>query len=61
MAKRRKKLKKGIGSLEEQIRLHKMKREEALKEGNAERAEYYKKEIETFENIKDKKEKQLSK
>ena len=61
MPKRSKRLKKGIGSLEEQIKIHEKKRDKAREEGNKEREEYYNKEIAVFESVKDKKEDQLDK
>lgn len=47
MAKRKKRLKKRIESLKEQIRIHELKREQAEKEGKIELADYYKKELGT--------------
>jgi len=61
MAKRKKRLKKGIESLYEQIEEHEKKLEEALREEDYERAWYYRKEIKTFLDGIEKKEKQLKK
>jgi hypothetical protein len=61
MAKREKRLEKGIESLEEQKRLHKEKREHAEELGNEELVRYYDKEIEKFEKEKAKKEEKLEK
>ena len=57
--KRKKRLEKGIGSIEEQIKLHEEKREEARKQGKIELAGYYDKEISRLKETKQKKEKQL--
>ena len=59
--KRKKRLEKGIESIQEQIKLHKQKREQAEKEGRIELAEYYDKEIESLGETREKKEKQLDK
>ena len=56
MVNRKKKLKKGIESIEEQIKIHEEKRQKALKEDKLELVEYYDKEIE--QNKKDKAEKE---
>ena len=45
MASRKKRLKKGIESIEKQIRLHEEKLRKAEKEDNIGLAEYYKKEL----------------
>ena len=45
MVNRKKRLKKGIESLEKQIMLHEEKLKKAVEEDNIELAEYYKKEI----------------
>lgn len=42
----RKRIRKGLESVRKQIELHKKKLENAIKEGKAELADYYKKEIE---------------
>ena len=59
MTNRKKRLKKGIKSLGEQIEYHKEKREQAKKEGNLELEEYYNKEIKSLENAKERKEDNL--
>lgn len=61
MVKRKKRLKKGIKSLEKQISIHKDKKEKALKEGKLERVGYYAKEIRAKEKDRDKKERQSKK
>lgn len=61
MVNRKKRLKKGIESLTEQIEIHKEKREKAQKEGNLELAEYYNSEIEGLEKTKNKKAEKLEK
>ena len=43
---KRKRIRKGLESVRKQIELHKNKLENAIKEGKAELADYYKKEIE---------------
>ncbi|MDO8460643.1 MAG: hypothetical protein Q7S74_06025 [Nanoarchaeota archaeon] len=45
MTNRKKRLQKGIESLEEQIRIHEEKRRQAMEEGKIELADYYDKEI----------------
>ena len=45
MTNRKKRLQKGIESLEEQIKIHEEKRKQAIKEGKIELASYYDKEI----------------
>jgi len=45
MAKRKKRLEKGIASLERQIILHKDKQQSAFEEGSLELADYYAREI----------------
>lgn len=45
MTNRKKRLKKGIESLEKQIKLHEEKLNEAKKEGKIELTDYYEKEI----------------
>lgn len=57
--KRKKRLEKGIDSLEEQIELHKEKWEKSKEEGNIELEGYYQREINSLENVKKRKEKQL--
>ncbi|MBS3094964.1 hypothetical protein J4474_04820 [Candidatus Pacearchaeota archaeon] len=61
MVKRKKRLKKGIDSLEEQIELHKEKLEKSKEDGNIELEGYYQKEINSLENVKRRKENQLNK
>jgi hypothetical protein len=61
MAKREKRLEKGIKSIEEQIKLHEKKREAARELGKEELVMYYDKEIKRFENEKLKKEDKLKK
>ena len=56
MASRKKRLQKGIESIEKQIRLHEEKLRKAEEEDNIELAEYYKKEI--IAKKRDKEEKQ---
>ncbi len=55
MAKRKKRLKKGIDSLREQIRLHESKRKDAQEAGMEELVDYYNREIEAKrKTLKDK-------
>ena len=61
MSNRKKRLDKGIQSIEEQILLHKQKQNEAENKGEIEMVEYYKKEIEGLEKTKDKKKTMLEK
>lgn len=61
MPKRRKRLKKGIESIREQIELHKEKLRAAEKSGNIGLADYYDKEIESLEAALGKKRKILDK
>lgn len=61
MAKREKRLEKGIKSIEEQIKIHEEKREAARELGKEELVMYYDKEIKRFENEKLKKEDKLKK
>ena len=56
MASRKKRLQKGIESIEKQIRLHEEKLRKAEEEDNIELADYYKKEI--IAKKRDKEEKQ---
>ena len=58
---RKKRLKKGIESLEKQIGIHEKKLEKAEKEGNYELSSYYKKEINGLKKIKNSKKKILEK
>jgi hypothetical protein len=55
MVKRKKRLERGIKSLERQINLHLEKRKRAVEEGKIELAEYYSGEIERFQKDKAKK------
>ena len=61
MSNRKKRLKKGLDSIEEQILLHKQKQDEAENKDEIEMVEYYKKEIEGLEKTKDKKKTMLEK
>jgi len=61
MAKRKKRLEKGIESLQKQIKEHENKREQPEEEGEIELVEYYDKEIEGLEKTKERKENQLEK
>ena len=56
MVNRKKRLQKGINSIEKQIKIHEEKFEKAEKEDNIELARYYRKEIDAKK--KDKQEKQ---
>lgn len=59
--KRKKKLKKGINSIGEEINLHEQKIKKAKEEENYELVEYYDKEIKGLKEAKERKEKQLAK
>jgi hypothetical protein len=59
--KRKKRLKKGIESLEKQIEIHKEKRKMAEEEGNIELEDYYRREIEAKKRDKERKEELLKK
>ena len=59
--KRKKRLEKGIQSIEEEIKIHKEKRDKAKEEGDLELAGYYDKEINGLEKTKERKEKQAEK
>ena len=61
MVNRKKRLQKGIESLEKQIKLHEEKLKKALEEDNIELAGYYKKEINAKKNDKEEKERLLRK
>ncbi len=61
MVNRKKRLRKGIFSLQEQIKIHEQKKIEAEEEGDEELARYYNKEISTLNKNKEKKENQLEK
>ncbi len=61
MVNRKKRLQKGIESLDEQIKLHEEKRKKAEEDGNLELADYYRKEIESKKKCKEEKERMLKK
>lgn len=61
MTNRAKRLRKGIESLDKQIRIHKEKMRLEVEKGNIERAEYYRKEIDSKEEAKRRKEDILKK
>lgn len=61
MANRKKRLQKGIESLEKQIKLHEEKLRRAEEEDNIELAEYYKKEIDAKKRDKEEKQRILDK
>lgn len=61
MTNRKKRLAKGIDSLEKQLILHKEKLDKARKENRLELADYYEKEIKAKEKDKLKKERLLKK
>ena len=61
MANRKKRLQKGIESLEAQIKLHEEKLIKAEEEDDIELAEYYKKEIAAKKKDKDEKQRILNK
>ena len=61
MVNRKKRLQKGIDSLDKQINLHEEKLEKAEEDDNIELANYYKKEIESKKRDKEEKERMLSK
>ena len=61
MVNRKKRLQKGIESLENQIELHEEKLKKAEEEDNIELASYYKKEIEAKKKDKDEKKRLLEK
>lgn len=61
MTNRKKRLEKGIESLNEQIRIHEEKKTEAIKEGNIELEDYYNKELKGIKKSKVNKEKLLGK
>ena len=61
MVKRKKKLKKGIDSLQVQLDLHKKKQADALEKGNLELVDYYSKEMLAKQKDKEKKQKILDK
>ena len=59
MANRKKRLKKGIESVEEQIELHKEKLRKAKEEGKIDLEGYYEKELKHLAEYKDRKKRQL--
>ena len=61
MTNRKKRLRKGIESIEKQIKLHEEKLEKTEEEDNIELAQYYKKEINAKKKDKEEKERLLSK
>ena len=61
MVNRKKRLKKGIESLEKQIEIHEEKLKKAIEEDNIELAEYYKKEVNAKKKDKEEKERLLKK
>jgi len=60
MPKRKKRLRKGIESIREQIELHKEKLKAAEKSGNIGLSDYYEKEIESLESAIRKKQSALA-
>jgi len=61
MVNRKKRLQKGIESLEKQIRLHEEKLRKAEEEDNIGLTEYYRKEIDAKKKDKDEKQRMLDK
>ena len=61
MTNRKKRLKKGIESLQEQIELHKEKKKHAEEEGDEDLTRYYIKEIEAKEKAREEKQALLDK
>ena len=61
MTNRKKRLKKGIDSLQKQIELHKEKKKQADEENNEDLARYYEREIAGLEKTEDQKEEILKK
>ena len=61
MTNRKKRLRKGIESIEKQIKLHEEKLKKAEEEDNIELAQYYKKEVNAKKKDKEEKERLLSK
>jgi len=61
MVNRKKRLKRGIESLNEQIKLHEEKRQQAFKENKIELVNYYNKEIDLKKRDKEEKERLLKK
>ena len=61
MVNRKKRLKKGVDSIEKQIKLHELKKEEARKDGKIELEDYYERDIARLEKQKKWKEELLGK
>jgi len=61
MVKRKKRLQRGIESLEKQIEIHKEKKKIAEENGNEELTDYYNREIQSLEQAKEEKEGLLKK
>lgn len=61
MPSRKKRLKKGIKSINRQIKLHEEKKKQAKEEGKIELGRYYEKEIDSLEMAKEKKKELLEK
>ena len=61
MPNRKKRLKKGIDSLQEQIEIHIKKKTDAEEQGNIELVDYYEKEIRAKEETKKRKQEILDK
>jgi hypothetical protein len=59
MTKRKKRLEKGIDSIEDQIKIHEQKRAKAIEDGNLDLEDYYKREIEGLKKTRERKDKQL--
>jgi hypothetical protein len=59
MPKRKKRLEKGIESIDEQIKIHEEKLAKAKDEGNLDLEDYYDREIQGLKKSKERKEKQL--
>jgi len=59
MVNRKKRLARGINSLEKQIEIHREKKKFAEEEGNEELVDYYNKEIEAKKKTKEEKERLL--
>ena len=61
MTNRKKRLQKGINSLQQQIEIHHEKRQHAEESGNEDLMRYYDKEIEAKQKTKEEKERMLEK
>ena len=61
MTNRKKRLQKGVGSLDKQIKLHEGKLNKAEEDDSIELANYYKKEIEAKKKDKEEKQRMLDK